>query len=59
MQYLAMHFTNPKMKFGQIYNKKFTKYLLIVGYCYKYTHATHNWFCGPWSYIKKQDLFTF
>ncbi len=22
----------------------------IVGYCYKYTRVTYDWFCGPGSY---------
>ncbi len=25
--------------------------VLYVGYCYKYTCATYDWFCGPGSYM--------
>ncbi len=29
-----------------------------VGYCYKYTHATYDWFCGPGSHIYNFNVYT-
>ncbi len=28
----------------------------IFGYCYKYTRATYDWFCGPGSHFSFQNL---
>ncbi len=35
----------------------FDPYNVFFGYCYKYTSATYDWFCGPGSHIYKQNLF--
>ncbi len=29
----------------------FDRYNVFFGYCYKYTHVTYDWFCGPGSQI--------
>ncbi len=31
----------------------------IVGYCYKYTRATYDWFCGPGSHITLTNVLVY
>ncbi len=60
MKSLAMHITNQKLSFdkfmvGNLLNifmeHDHIEISIIVGYCYKHTHATHDWFCGPGSHM--------
>ncbi len=29
---------------------------MLIGYCYKYTRATYDWFCGPGSHIMISEI---
>ncbi len=66
MKFLAKHITNQKLSFdifmlGTLYLLNIRMIFGIkkidnfdpynVGYCYKYTRATYDWFCGPGSHI--------